>query len=107
MLFGLNTMVKHVNPIRVVPDGIYPRQAFDRDGKGTLEVSDLEDLLGVLKAVGDRNVGSTGGGIETVMEDIDKDQSGQVGVTVMDRKSRNVRWQIGDDLPSPRAMVLL
>lgn len=68
-------------------------QAFDRDGDGTLEVSDLEDLLGVLKRVAgkpasagtDTGTGARAGGaamaglgLEAAMRAMDKDHSGQV-----------------------------
>lgn len=51
------------------------RQAFDHDGNGTLDVSDLDDLLRMLRGV---YAGLTSGGVEGAMEAMDKDHSGQV-----------------------------
>lgn len=53
-----------------------PRQAFDKDGNGTLDISDLAELLSVLKGVGKNVV--TSGGVEAAMNEMDLDHSGQV-----------------------------
>lgn len=74
----------------------YPRslarsQAFDRDGNGALEVSDLADLLTVLKGISGKpssagsgtmgtptGAAATGLGLEAAMDAMDEDSSGQV-----------------------------
>lgn len=70
-------------------------QAFDRDGNGALDVSDLADLLGVLKGIAGKpsTAGSsmgtspgapaTGLGLEAAMDAMDEDHSGQVRFTLV------------------------
>ncbi|CAM9720303.1 unnamed protein product, partial [Ectocarpus sp. 12 AP-2014] len=65
-------------------------QAFDRDGNGKLDVSDLADLLGVLRRIAGRppsgraaaGSGATaaGYGLEAAMIAMDEDHSGQVNI---------------------------
>jgi len=65
-----------------------PEQAFDRDGNGYLDVSDLAGLLGMVKRVPGKPTSTetgtgagalvTGLGLEAAMNAMDKDHSGQV-----------------------------
>lgn len=51
-------------------------QAFDRNGNGTLDVSDLTDLLKNLQGFGSSPV--TTEGVEAAMRQMDENCSGQV-----------------------------
>ena len=51
-------------------------QAFDRDKNGTLDVSDLADLLQSLQGFGSSSV--TAEGVEAAMERMNKYNNGQV-----------------------------
>lgn len=82
----------------IIPDHLLPNlfvfcvrsQAFDRDGNGALDVSDLADLLGVLKGIAgwppsagsgmgtSTGAAATGLGLEAAMDAMYEDHSGQV-----------------------------
>ncbi|CAM9863783.1 unnamed protein product, partial [Ectocarpus sp. 13 AM-2016] len=76
-------------------------QAFDRDGNGVLDVSDLADLLGVLRRIARRSpsartaAGSGAAaaeyGLEAAMVAMDEDHSGQVDIDEF------MRWFNGYD----------
>ncbi|CAM9681060.1 unnamed protein product, partial [Ectocarpus fasciculatus] len=76
-------------------------QAFDRDGNGALDVSDLADLLGVLRRTAGRpssarttagsDAAAAGSGLEAAMIAMDEDHSGQVDIDEF------MRWFNGHD----------
>ncbi|CAM9441381.1 unnamed protein product, partial [Ectocarpus sp. 4 AP-2014] len=76
-------------------------QAFDRDGNGVLDVSDLADLLGVLRRIAGRppsartaagsGAAAAGYGLEAAVIAMDEDHSGQVDIDEF------MRWFNGYD----------